>query len=379
MKPCGSVLEIAMKSLKLTKLSVTACLILLSCGFVLPANAADQAAPRTKDQILADINAAPLPQLDREKIKDSAYVRQYITDHNTAAAKRGELTQELYLAAPNASELDKLLPERWNWLIGSRKAPQAISEIDAYLSSHPSSSNVLSFATLRARMDIQLVAKTTPERLKAIDEFKKYASGPQAGNTVASLLYTTARMSKDDAEKKELTDRIVKEYPNSPVVAQIEGEERKADAAGKPMVLAFNEAITGKPMSIAGLKGKIVVMDFWATWCGPCVAEMPTMKKLYAEFKDKGVEFVGVSLDQPEEKGGLKSLKDFCAKNEITWPQYYQGNFWQSEFSTKWGIFAIPCVFVIGPDGTIVTTEARGKLETLLPELIKKRDAANVS
>jgi thiol-disulfide isomerase/thioredoxin len=379
MKLCGSVLEIAMKSLKLKTLNLIACLILLSCGFVSSAGAADQAAPRTKDQILADINAAPLPQLDREKIKDTAYVRQYITDRNAAAAKRGELAQELYLVAPDAPELDKLLPERWNWMIGTRKAPEAISEMDSYLSSHPGSPNTLNFATLRASMDVRIVAKTTADRLKAIDDFKKYATGPQAGNTVASLLYTTVRMSKDDGEKKELTDRIVKEYPNSPVVAQIEGEARKADAVGKPMVLAFNEAITGKPMSIADLKGKIVVMDFWATWCGPCVAEMPTMKKLYAEFKDKGVEFVGVSLDQPEEKGGLKALKDFCAKNEITWPQYYQGNFWQSEFSTKWGIFAIPCVFVIGPDGTIVTTEARGKLEDLLPELIKKRDAEKVS
>ncbi len=56
------------------------------------------------------------------------------------------------------------------------------------------------------------------------------------------------------------------------------------------------------------LKGKVVVIDFWATWCGPCVAEMPNMKKLYAEYKDKGVEFVGVSLDKSKEQGGLDKL-----------------------------------------------------------------------
>ena len=67
-----------------------------------------------------------------------------------------------------------------------------------------------------------------------------------------------------------------------------------------------------------------MVVDFWATWCGPCVAEMPAMKKLYAEYKDKGVEFIGVSLDHKE--GGLGQLKAFVAKEGIPWPQYYQGD-----------------------------------------------------
>jgi thiol-disulfide isomerase/thioredoxin len=333
-----------------------------------------RAADRTKEQILGDINAVKVPTVDQSRVKDQGYVRQYLQERSAAMKQRAELTAQLYKVAPDAEELNKLLPERWNSLPGG--APATISEISDYLARHSTSPNVEQFATLRAQIQVQLVAKTTPDRLAAIDEFKKYATTSKGKGAVASLLYTTARSSKDENEKKELTDRIVKEYPDSPVVGQIQGEARKAEAVGKPMVLAFNEAITGKPMSIDGLKGKIVVMDFWATWCGPCVAEMPTMKKLYAEFKDKGVEFVGVSLDQPEDKGGLKSLKEFCAKNDITWPQYYQGNYWQSEFSTKWGIFSIPCVFVIGPDGKIVTTEGRGKLEEILPDLIKKRDSA---
>jgi hypothetical protein len=99
---------------------------------------------------------------------------------------------------------------------------------------------------------------------------------------------------------------------------------------------------------------------------------MPTMKKLYAEFKDKGVEFVGISLDQPEESGkGLTKLKAFVAENEIGWPQYYQGHFWESEFSRSWGIDGIPCVFIVDKAGNLHSTEARGKLEELIPELLK--------
>jgi thiol-disulfide isomerase/thioredoxin len=121
------------------------------------------------------------------------------------------------------------------------------------------------------------------------------------------------------------------------------------------------------------LQGKVVVVDFWATWCGPCVAEMPTMKKIYAEYKDKGVEFVGISLDNAE--GGLEKLKTFVHEKDIPWPQYFQGNGWESKFSMSWGINSIPALFVVDAEGNLHSTSARGQLETMIPELIKQRDA----
>ena len=94
------------------------------------------------------------------------------------------------------------------------------------------------------------------------------------------------------------------------------------------------------------------------------------MKELYAKYKDKGVEFIGVSLDQPDYKGGLTKLKAYCADNQIDWPQYYQGNFWSSEFSKSWGINGIPTMFVVDADGNLHSTTARGKLDKMLPTLL---------
>ena len=94
----------------------------------------------------------------------------------------------------------------------------------------------------------------------------------------------------------------------------IKGGRRQHEAIGKPFDLEFTDAIKGSTVSIKGLKGKVVVIDFWATWCGPCVAEMPKMKELYAKYRDQGVEFIGVSLDQPKEQGGLDKLKKFVAE-----------------------------------------------------------------
>ena len=94
------------------------------------------------------------------------------------------------------------------------------------------------------------------------------------------------------------------------------------------------------------------------------------MKELYAKYHDKGVEFIGVSLDFPKAEGGLEKLKAFVAKNGISWPQYYQGNGWESDFSRNLGIEAIPTVFLVDQKGKLFSRDASGKLETLIHALI---------
>ena len=184
---------------------------------------------------------------------------------------------------------------------------------------------------------------------------------------------------QDVDEREAIWARTLRDYPGPKNAASVErGRKeaeimrRKLDRVGQPFHLEFVDAIKGTRISMETLKGKVVVLDFWATWCGPCIAEMPRMKKLYAEYKDKGVEFIGVSLDEAVENGGLDKLKDFVAANGIEWPQYYQDNNLNVEFSTSWGIIGIPSVFLVDTDGNLASVEARGKLEEMIPKLLGK-------
>jgi RNA polymerase sigma factor (sigma-70 family) len=173
---------------------------------------------------------------------------------------------------------------------------------------------------------------------------------------------------------------IVGEYADSFRGRLLQGESRQRERIGRPFELEFDDAITGRRIAMKNLRGKVVVVDFWATWCGPCVGEIPEMIRIYNQYRDKGVEFIGVSLDRPEEDGGLEELRKFVEERRIPWPQYFLGHDNHhvvsgaptDDFSEFWGISGIPTVFIVDAEGRLYSTEARGRLEALIPRLLKE-------
>jgi len=124
---------------------------------------------------------------------------------------------------------------------------------------------------------------------------------------------------------------------------------------GEAPIPINEKGLDGKEISLDNYKGKVVLIDFWATWCGPCVHEIPNVKAAYEKYKDKGFEIIGISLDQDKAK-----LEAFIKEKNITWPQYFDGQGWKNKVSTAYGVKAIPATYLIGKDGKIVAKDIRG-------------------
>jgi thiol-disulfide isomerase/thioredoxin len=287
-----------------------------------------------------------------------------------AAGKRAELALELFQVAPNHDRLPGLMADRWQQVapVGAQ-AQKLTKEVAEVLARSQNEKLKVEALFARAQMGLYQARMGGKLDLAGVDEFVKMAPKDRRAPT---LLYMATMVTKDSKAKSAIEDRILKEFPDSQIAAMIQAAKRQQESLGKPFDLEFTDAISGSTVSIKSLKGKVVVIDFWATWCGPCIAEMPHMKELYAKYHDQGVEFIGVSLDRSKEQGGLDSLKKYVKENQIAWPQYYQGNYWDSEFSRSWGISSIPTMFIVDTDGKLFSVEARGHLDELIPKLLKK-------
>jgi peroxiredoxin len=175
---------------------------------------------------------------------------------------------------------------------------------------------------------------------------------------------------------KALDKGLSEKYPNNADIKSFHGMVQQTE-----MMVSRTQAIkvgaeapelilpmpNDKDLPLSALRGKVVLIDFWASWCGPCRKELPNVKRCYEKYKSKGFEILGVSLDKNRDE-----WIEAISKEGLTWPQVSDLKFWQSEAVQIYAVQSIPYTVLIDKNGIIIATDLRGaELDKKLAEVLK--------
>ena len=208
------------------------------------------------------------------------------------------------------------------------------------------------------------------EDMKAFDAFiaeRPNDKSPEMAQVVWMKAMLYMQVLDDSAQARETILLVQKNYPGTPqaiqageVLPQIEKLEAMKTiqqnlVVGKMFPDFQEKDLDGKPLSVSRFKGKVVLVDFWATWCGPCRIELPNVIATYEKHHKKGFEILGISLDQD-----ASAMKQFMANNKMTWPQYFDGLLWQNKLAVQYGVNSIPATYLLDAQGKIIARDLRG-------------------
>ena len=170
-----------------------------------------------------------------------------------------------------------------------------------------------------------------------------------------------ADKSMDAAMKGKLLKYLYSPEPGEPRERKTPGVARpgRAAEAGDLRFVEFSgETLDGREVSVKDFRGKVLLIDFWATWCGPCVREMPNVVATYAKYKDQGFAILGVTMDRA---GDEDKIRDFMKKQGMDWPQIYDGKGWKTAPGVLNNIRSIPFTFLLDREGRVRYSKLRGE------------------
>lgn len=207
---------------------------------------------------------------------------------------------------------------------------------------------------------------------------------PEAGAVVGIAIAYAESFERREGSSRLAFVRALARVSAPKVSGYARGLLAIEDARARPLDLRVT-AIDGRPIDLAALRGKVVLIDFWATWCAPCVAELPHVKRVYQQYQSAGFEVIGVALesirlaptDGPDEIAAKtekvrKALTDYVTQKALPWPQYLNMRVGGQDLASRFSVTTIPAMFLLDQEGRLVATDARGeKLEAEVKRLLR--------
>lgn len=346
-------------------------IILVALTAVPPQSGALAAAP-TPDEYLARVKAVGEPDFDASRKREKGYLENYKKQQHLLYRKKAAILLELCKRHPDDTRYAEWMNRRWI-LLGWNQDPKVVAQevLDDIVRVTEGETDPVVLrdaAYWHAYFRCHLATGRAEQAYVAAKAFVDVYPNDQRGADLLSLAAEDPTASKK--RRLAIYRRLGADYSKTHYGIYAPGMVRRLTGVGKTFPLSFDDAITGRTVDLADMHGKIVVLDFWATTCAPCVAEMPHLKALYEEYHARGIEFIGISLDESKDDGGLAALRRFVDKHAIPWPQYYQGNGYDSSFSKSWGVGSAPTMLIVDRKGLLAVTDAQHHLKEHIKKLL---------
>ncbi len=309
-----------------------------------------------------------------EFIANITKAQQAVAEAATRVLNMEDVTDEQAVEAVTA----KINALRLLSRIGDDKAADELAKFTESLKDdpRPAIAKMMELQTLIAAA-ANLPRADQEQRQAFVTELKEYLSGKEEFSREDLMLAMSAGQALEQAKANEQAAELYQEIAKLAAVSddeqiksygkRFEGMARRVNLLGSKMDV-FGPMLDGNEFKWEDYRGKVVLIDFWATWCGPCIAELPNLKDNYKTYHSRGFDVVGVSLDNDRAK-----LDQFIEKHEIPWTNIYDAdsNGWENPLAQYYGISGIPTAILVDKEGKVVSLNARGEmLGELLDELI---------
>ena len=305
--------------------------------------------------------------------------RSQIAEYNR---KRADLLQRIVASVETDEEREQWMRQLIDGIAAAVQTgayPDGLTRLqamDAQLQKQDRTSELAAYARYRlvlAEYTKRITEAGAEERPKVqqwwLEQLENYVKTyPKTNDAADALLQLaiTQEFGGKLADAEKWYRRLVADHATTAAGERARGALARFTLAGKPLVLS-GPALDGRTIDASTLKGRVVLVIFWATWCKPCTEDLPQIKQLYEKYRSQGFEIVGVNLDS-----ATAPIQPYLSEHRVTWPHIYEPGGLESRLAKQYGIISLPTMFLVDKQGKVVNRNTSvADLKTELPTLFK--------